>query len=145
MKLCLLTIGLSLLVGIGFRFADIIIRPNQIILEQTKHDRRVMWVAAFLSSILEEAEFRLWLLLLPSWLVWPAVIVSSIVFQIKHLCYRTIFFHFVMGVVFSILLLYFGWWASVVAHLTFCLSGVAYVEWRRRSDHILFSCFGNIG
>lgn len=135
--------GIAVAIGLLFRVVvtinDRLLYKNQrgkIVDEYLKNGYDVSFVAlcdmAVVSvfSIGEEIVYRSWLLLLPSILVWPAAVFSSLVFSWQH--YRQFgkpLFFFVFALVLTASLLYLGWWTSAVMHLSFNLGGLAYAFW----------------
>lgn len=95
-------------------------------------------------AISEEIVYRLWLLLLPPYLVWPALLASSLVFAWRHYAeFKRPVFFFICGVVFGVLLLYVGWWAGFVAHFVFNIGSTIHAARLLRRHNVSFLRFSD--
>lgn len=140
------TLTIAVVVGIAWRVLDHLVHPDAVaavpIEYESRLERKVLYTVTIIAPFIEEPLFRWWLLWLSGhWLI-PAAILSAIAFQVLH-GYSRIWFYFVFGLVLTIMMLYWGIWPSLVAHLTYSLSGALYV-WRQcRSHHVSIPCPGD--
>jgi len=142
---------IAVLIGVAYRLVfHLIYRPQRsVVVKQHRemwggapHAMRRDFIAQILDAPLEELLFRLWIPLLPFPLNWCAVVGTSLVFSAFHFKYRTVVYHFFMGIVFSLSMLYLGWWAGIVTHVVFNLTGIVHVykSFRKEEARLSVPC-----